>query len=144
MVVYANDDEYGRFPTPDKWCDLLLESGQVTEEHFICPKRVFFLPFMTEPILVLPIPRKGRCHYAMNPNAHAAHSSPYIVLLFETTEGWNKFGGRELLSTHRHGGDGCNAAFVDTHVSFEKVPTGLPWTAEEADRERRSRGYRQF
>jgi prepilin-type processing-associated H-X9-DG protein len=144
MVVYANDDEYGRFPTPDKWCDLLLESGEVSEEDFICPERVLFLPFTTKPVLILPVPRKGRCHYAMNPNAHAADLSPGIVLLFETTEGWNKFGGPELLTTHRHGGDGCNAAFVDTHVSFEKDPARLPWTAEEADQERRSRGYRLF
>jgi hypothetical protein len=40
LVIYANDDDYGRFPPADKWCDLLLQSGQVTEKHFVCPKRV--------------------------------------------------------------------------------------------------------
>lgn len=134
MVVYANDDEYGRFPTPDKWCDLLLESGQVTEEHFICPKRVFFLPFMTKPILVLPLPRKGRCHYAMNPNVRGADSPFDMVVLFETTEGWNKSGGPELLSTERHYGDGCNIALVCTAVIFKPSVAldELIWTPEDA------------
>jgi prepilin-type processing-associated H-X9-DG protein len=39
-------------------------------------------------------------------------------LLFETAEGWNQFGGPELLAPENHNGDGCNILFVDNHVEF--------------------------
>jgi hypothetical protein len=116
-MVYANDDENGRFPPPEKWCDFLLESGHVAEQHFVCPKRLFFLPFLSEPVLIRPRPRRGRSHYALNPNAKPT-SPPDTVLLFETKEGWNCSGGPAVLSTENHEGRGCNVAFVDIHVSF--------------------------
>ncbi|MHC4481921.1 MAG: DUF4190 domain-containing protein [Planctomycetota bacterium] len=104
MVVYANNDELGRFPTADKWCDLLLELDYVSEKQFVCPEA-----------------GEGRCHYAMNPNAGTAAANPDMVLLFETKGGWNQFGGPEILTTENHKGKGCNVAFVDTHVESVKT-----------------------
>ncbi len=47
----------------------------------------------------------------MNPRA-ATHSAPDVVLLFESTGGWNQSGGAELLTTKHHEGKGCNVLFV--------------------------------
>jgi prepilin-type processing-associated H-X9-DG protein len=100
MRVYANNNE-GKYPTPDKWCDLLLQRDLATEKQFICPSG-----------------GEGRCHYAMNPNCEP--SSPNdVVLLFETRSGWNQFGGPELLAPENHGGRGCNILFSDGHVGYE-------------------------
>jgi prepilin-type processing-associated H-X9-DG protein len=117
LLIYANEDDKARFPPPDKWCDVLLESGYVTKQHFVCPRHVFFLPFYRKPVLIRPAPKKGRSHFALNPNAKPT-SPPDTVLLFETKQGWNCSGGPAVLSTENHEGRGCNVAFVDAHVSF--------------------------
>ena len=83
MLVYANNHD-GKYPRPDKWCDLLVQGGYVTEEQLVCPGG-----------------GKDRSHYAINPNAEP-NSPPDMVLLFETNEGWNQFGGPELLNTENH------------------------------------------
>ncbi|MHC4621775.1 MAG: DUF4190 domain-containing protein [Planctomycetota bacterium] len=101
MAVYANEDALARFPEPDKWCDLLLELDYVSEKQFVCPEA-----------------GEGRCHYAMNPNAGTVAADPDMVLLFETKGGWNQVGGPEILTSENHKGEGCNVAFVDTHVKF--------------------------
>lgn len=102
ISLYAN--EYGGdYPTPDSWCDLLIQYADVTEELFICPSA-----------------GEGRSHYAINPNA-AVYSHPDMVLLFETGPGWNQFGGPELLAPENHQGDGCNILFNDGHVEFVEV-----------------------
>jgi prepilin-type processing-associated H-X9-DG protein len=102
MQFYANDYE-DYYPTPDSWCDLLLqyERADVTEELFVCPSG-----------------GEGRSHYAINPNADSIASRPDMVLVFETTGGWNQFGGPELLAPENHQGDGCNILFIDAHVEF--------------------------
>lgn len=51
LLSYAENNHY-HYPTPDRWCDLLIEYAEVTEEDFRCPDAT-----------------KGRCHYALNPNA---------------------------------------------------------------------------
>ena len=102
MFVYANDyDE--KFPTPENWCDLLVQYADVDERQFVCPEAK----------------RKGRCHYAINPKATPS-SPPDTVLLFETTGGWNQFGGPELLTAENHNGDGYNIVYVDGHCRFER------------------------
>jgi len=103
ILIYDNDYD-NKFPTPDSWCDLLLQyvNAYVTEELFICPSA-----------------EGGPSHYAINPNAvGTAVSYPDVVLVFETTRGWNQFGGPELLAPENHNGDGCNILFVDNHVEF--------------------------
>ncbi|MGB2806473.1 MAG: hypothetical protein WBC22_01935, partial [Sedimentisphaerales bacterium] len=103
ILIYDNDYD-NKFPTHDSWCDLLLQcvSAYVTEELFVCPSA-----------------EGGPSHYAINPNAvGTAYSYPDVVLVFETVEGWNQFGGPELLAPENHQGDGCNILFVDNHVEF--------------------------
>lgn len=101
MLIYAGDyDE--KYPTADKWCDLLLQSRPGSEGDFVCPSG-----------------GKERCHYAINPNTSPL-TSPRVMLLFETKGGWNQSGGPELLSMDNHGGEGCNVLFNDLHVEFVK------------------------
>ncbi|MHC4988992.1 MAG: H-X9-DG-CTERM domain-containing protein [Planctomycetota bacterium] len=86
-------------------------------EGFQCPKDLF-----------------GPCSYAMNDNipADANDLPPDLVLLFESTPGWNQVGGADDVITDRHGKPGANIAFADGHVEFvkpETIPT-LRWTIE--------------
>lgn len=120
MLIYANDfgDE---FPTPDKWCDLLIEYAEMTPKHFVCPTSRA---------------KEGQSSYAMNENVVGKKVSafpPDVVLLFESKPGWNQFGGLELLTTENHKGKGCNVLFVDYHVEFVKTEQlgKLKWAVEE-------------
>ncbi len=101
MLIYAcgHDDKY---PTADKWCDLLIKYAEVSEKGFVCPSA-----------------GEGRCHYAMNPNAKLT-SPPDMVVLFETKGGWNQFGGPEILTFENHKGKGCNVSFNDNQTEFVK------------------------
>jgi len=103
ILIYANDND-GKYPAADKWCDLLIEHAEVTEKQFVCPYALYE-------------GNEARCHYAMNPNCEP-NSPPEMVLLFETKGGWNKSGGPELLTTENHKGEGCNILFNDAHVTF--------------------------
>jgi prepilin-type processing-associated H-X9-DG protein len=116
MLIYANDYN-DKFPTPSKWCDLLIENGEVTPKSFICKGAP-----------------EGPCNYAMNKNVEklGTNSSPDMVLLFETYPSWNQSGGPEILTTDNHRGEGCNIVFVDGHVEFVKTKDlkYLKWTPE--------------
>jgi len=114
MILYA-DDNNGKYPDTSKWCDLLIEHTGVSEEQFRC---------ISAP--------EGPCNYAMNkaieklgPDAPAD-----MVLLFETSAGWNQAGGREILTADNHRGDGCNVLFNDLHVQFVKMAdiNDLKWS----------------
>ncbi len=101
MLIYASDyDE--KYPTPDKWCDLLIQYGDVTKKQFRCLGN-----------------KKERCSYAMNPNCEP-NSPGDTVLLFETKGGWDRSGGPELLTTENHNGYGCIILFNDGYVEFVK------------------------
>lgn len=115
MQRYTND--YVQYPTPNKWCDLLLEYTDVDEKRFKCPEL-----------------KKGRSHYAMNPNC-SPNSPPDIVLLFETEDGWNQFGGPELLTTKHHKGKGCNMLFNGDGFEFVKKEQlgNLNWGDEQKE-----------
>ena len=54
LLIYANDND-DKFPTADKWCDLLIEYTEVTEKNFVC-------------LGALRAGNRGRSHYAMNPS----------------------------------------------------------------------------
>ncbi len=116
MVIYANEHD-GKFPTPDKWCDLLLEGDYVRVNEFVRPRLILYRPIVGGHLLVWPPGKRGRCDYAMNPNCEP-NSPNDVVLLFETRSGWNQFGGPELLAPENHGGRGCNILFNDGHVDF--------------------------
>jgi len=99
MLIYACD-YHDKYPTPDKWCDLLLQHTDVADKEFQCPGN-----------------RKEKCSYAINPNV-SPMSNPRMVVLFETKGGWNRFGGPEIMSFENHKGKGCNILFNDLSVKF--------------------------
>ena len=116
MLIYACDWD-DKYPTANKWCDLLIKYAEVTEKVFVCPSA-----------------GQGRCHYAINPNA-SIFQDTHMVVLFETKGGWNQFGGPEILTFENHGGKGCNISFNDNHVEFVK-PEGLGklmWGVKEGE-----------
>jgi len=53
MLIYSNEFD-GKYPTAERWCDLLVEHADVTERQFICYG-------------ALRGGDEGRCHYALNP-----------------------------------------------------------------------------
>ena len=126
--------KHGQFPNPNQWCDVLLKEGKVDIEQFVCPSIVLVLrwPFGSGKLFSWPSPKKGRCHFAVNPNCKP-DSPPGTVLLFETKEGWNQFGGPKLLTTERHKGRGCYVSYNEADVRF--VETGrfdqLKWNVEK-------------
>jgi len=118
MLVYAYDND-GEFPTPGKWCDLLIEQADATEKQFTCPAAE----------------QKDTGSYAMNPAVEkmGINSPADMVLIFESQPGWNQVGGPELLTIDNHQGEGVNILFVDGHVEFiapEDVPD-LLWSTYE-------------
>jgi len=122
MQTYTSDYD-NKYPTADKWCDLLLQHAGITEKQFVC--REAFKKGNQKP-----------CHYAVNPNCEP-NSPNDVVLLFETKGGWNQIGGSELLTTENHKGKGCNVLFNDGHVEFIKTEQlgELKWANEEKDSE---------
>ncbi|MHC4260745.1 MAG: hypothetical protein ACYSTF_10110 [Planctomycetota bacterium] len=130
--TYANEQD-GRYPRTDEWCDLLLEGDYAVVSQFVCPKLILYRPLVGGQMLVLPRARKGLSYYAMNPNCEP-NSPGDMVLLFESRPGWNQFGGPELLTTENHEREGCNILFNDGHVSFirEEEELGkLKWRQKE-------------
>jgi hypothetical protein len=51
-LIYYAKQNYHHYPPPDRWCDLLIKHTWVTAEDLRCAGA-----------------QKGRCHYALNPNA---------------------------------------------------------------------------
>ena len=100
LLIYSNDHN-DKYPPAEKWCDLLMQyDTDLKEEKFKCKGA-----------------GKGRCHYAMNPNCEP-NSPEDVVLLFETKEGWNQFGGVEIITFENHKGKGCNVLFNNGRVKF--------------------------
>ena len=116
MFIYASENN-NTFPTPSKWCDLLIENTDVSAEIFLCRGS-----------------NEGPCSYAMNENIKNTdvNNPSDIVLLFETYPGWNQFGGPEILSIDNHAGEGCNVMYLDGRVEFIKQENfnNLRWTDE--------------
>lgn len=104
MLVYVNDSN--QYPTPEKWCDLLIEKCKVEPKTFRCQDS-----------------KEGPCNYALNKyiSEMGTTNDPDIVVLFETHPGWNQVGGPEILTTENHEGKGCNVVFLDGHVEFIKA-----------------------
>ncbi|MHC4545214.1 MAG: H-X9-DG-CTERM domain-containing protein [Planctomycetota bacterium] len=104
MLIYTNNYD-DKFPTQTKWCDLLIKYAEVPPEGFRCKGA----------------PQQDRCNYAMNKNLENVdrrNAPPDMVLVFESSPGWNQSGGPELLTTDNHKDDGCYVLFVDGHVEF--------------------------
>lgn len=133
MMLYASDND-GKYPTADKWCDLLslpIRSADRRRDLLSQPVRYVdeLERFVCKPA------GEGRCHYAINPNAEP-NSPPDMVLLFESKGGWNQLGGAELLTTDNHKGKGCNILFNDGHIKFMKLKQlkKLKWKVGEDER----------
>lgn len=122
-------DYQGRYPTANKWCDLLKDYH--VEKYLVCPAQ------------------RGtgeRCSYAINPYCEP-NSPPNTVLLFETKGGWNQFGGIEIASTYNHHHErdrfwgykipGYNILFNDGSVRYVRKRDfpKLKWKPNEAQRE---------
>lgn len=118
-------DYQGKYPTADKWCDLLKDYHR--EKYLVCPAQRW---------------AGERCSYAINPYCEP-NSPPDTVLLFETKGGWNQFGGIEIASTDNHPYErdrfwgykirGCNILFNDRSVRCvrkEEFPK-LKWKPDE-------------
>jgi prepilin-type processing-associated H-X9-DG protein len=125
MIFYAMHNNQ-QFPTPSKWCDILsnestsyIEALRIRPEMFICKGA-----------------KEGPCNYAMNKNMeNLGRNAPGdMVLLFETTPGWNQYSGPEILSVENHRGKGCNILFIDGHVEWVKKEDlyKLKWTASDS------------
>jgi peroxiredoxin Q/BCP len=153
ILVYANDNS-NRFPTPDKWCDLLIDNADAVPKIFICPQSDAAY---------------GESSYAININLSGKKIDEVpvdTVMVFETdlgkeqgkrkelvssraffkflnlseTEGkqkvyggrWNQVGGPKDVALKRHKRiTGSNVLFVDGHVEFEQSIDGLRWDVNE-------------
>ena len=127
MLLYAYDHDE-QFPTPSRWCDLLVSTQQVELREFRChgPDRAYLQWFYPlELSLYLwhrsTSGRRGPSDYAMNEHATSISAAHDLVLCFEVESGWNQVGGPQMLTTDRHEGRGCNVLFLDTRVEFVKT-----------------------
>jgi hypothetical protein len=123
LIDYSRDND-GKFPMPDKWCDLIEPYCQKIKEK---PKQNWYdLDFWElyiedemQNVFVCSNAKRNRstakCHYAINPNAKP-DSSKDTVLLFETTGGWNQYGGAELITAENHNGFCCHIVYCDGRV----------------------------
>ena len=100
------------YPSPDKWCDAVVQHNQDPiygregyMELFQCPSA-----------------GGGKCNYAMNPNCKP-DSPPDMVLLFETKDGWNRQGGPELFSFDNHEPKGGCVLLNDGNLDSVAHPT---------------------
>lgn len=121
MAIYASEHD-GNYPTGDKWCDLLIELEYVTEKSFQCPAN-----------------KNGPCSYALNRNIVGLKQSsipPDVVVLFESSAGWNRVGGPVVLNTQNHNGKACSVSFNDSSVRFvEAGELGkLRWKVEDGQK----------
>ena len=116
-MVYANDYD-NKFPTADKWNDLLVSETDVDPLSFRCKST-----------------DEGPSNYAMNKNlaGKSTNVSAETVLFFESGPGWNQVGASDDLNIDNHCGEGCNIAFSDGHIEFVKSEDigSLKWTVEE-------------
>ncbi len=117
IIIYAHDSD-GQFPTPEKWCDLLMSECKVPATAFICPNAKA---------------KKGQSSYAFNKNLVGIDFDlvgPDTIVLFESKPGWNQIAGPNSWNPANHGGKGCNVLYKRGTTTFERAPKGkgLKWT----------------
>ncbi len=100
----------GKYPTSDKWCDLLVQHTDVNKKSFG--------KFAID----------GHSNYVINPNAEP-NSPPDVVLLFETDGVWNQAGEAELLTFENKEPGGYMTLFNGGHIRLVKLEdvNGLKW-----------------
>ena len=154
-AVFGHLSLYGRDIPLDKsrWCDdVELTMNKRSLPHILrCPGRFEAGKFiyLIDVRLCYSYRNKdltrGPCDYALN--KHIDNESlelvfrglandpnknelpPDMVLLFESTPGWNQIGGAELLTVDQHEGRGCNVLFCNGDVRFVKTEdvSALRW-----------------
>ena len=102
MQTYASDHNR-KYPTPQAWCDLLVQNSQDAKKLF-CE-------------VSGSNGGSGLCHYTLNPNCKP-DSPGDVVLLFETKSGWNQFGNQEMLTSKDNYKEGWRVLFNDGHLEF--------------------------
>jgi hypothetical protein len=109
LRTYSNDFN-GKYPTANRWCDLLIQYADV--------HKISFGKFTAE----------GRSNYAINPDAEP-NSSSDVVLLFETDGVWNQAGKTELLTVENKESRGYMILFNSGHIRLVKPidVKGLKW-----------------
>ncbi|MBN1973477.1 MAG: hypothetical protein JW787_07540 [Sedimentisphaerales bacterium] len=95
-------EKNGKYPPAENWQDLLLP-------YFDNEKDVFTLPSKS----------RTKNTIALNPNAKP-DSPKDVVLLFESTGGWNAHGQAESLAPTSNGKPGCFVVFNDGQIKFIK------------------------
>jgi len=134
MLMYADDND-DEFPDPNKWCDLLIEAGEVDPEDLWAPEVAIRwpywgawpfglgdwpprsrrnLPVARRSVMFRPRPRKGVSHFAMNTDCRTMSHDPNTILLFESRPGWNQHGGPESVDFSRLDGQRACVLQVDT------------------------------
>lgn len=134
MLMYADDND-DEFPDPNRWCDLLIEAGEVDPEELWAPEVAIRwpywgawpfglgdwpprsrrnLPFAKRSVMFWPRPRQGVSDLAMNVHCRSTSADPKTILLFESQPGWNQYGGRESVDFSRLDGQGARVLQVDT------------------------------
>ena len=106
FVLYADEFD-GSLPSVESWCDA-------------------FGKYMIPGLLICPgsNAKEDQSSYAMNEfltGRKLTELPPDLVLLFESTPGWNKAGGPEILTTKHHEDEGCNVLFADGRVEFVRA-----------------------
>lgn len=111
--IYAGNHN-NQLPPAATWCDAL--SSVASPKVFQCPA--------ANP--------GDRCDYALNANLDGMNVdsvNPNTVLFFESSDGWNRSGGPELLLQPSRHGRTFVVAFADGHIeqiTAERLP-GLRW-----------------
>lgn len=95
-------EENGKYPSAENWQDLLLPQISDNNDVFTLPSKV-----VTKNTI------------ALNPNAKP-DSPKDVVVLFESTGGWNAHGQAELLAPTSNGKPGCFVVFNDGQIKFIK------------------------
>ena len=120
MEIYMTD--YDAYPTPQQWCDLLMQEAGEPAISFQCR-----------------LDPEGTFSYAVNENLYTIEPGKVseqwpIVAIFESNLGRNGVGGPDdlVLRHNQHGQSGCNIVYSDGHVEFvtEDRVADLKWTVE--------------
>jgi hypothetical protein len=112
LWMYSNDEK--QFPPAESWCDALMDDAK-SKVLYSCPTV-----------------EDGNSSFAINP--YCEPNSPNdVVLVFESKDGWNQYGGAELLNFDNHRGKGCNILFNNFSVRFIKPEEAgeLNWGGEK-------------
>ncbi len=105
---FRDNDQY---PACEAWCQAVLESLKWDTRL-----DEFMSPFLC--------PGVHASHYAMNQNC-TAESPPDVVLLFESSVGWNQHGGPELFTVENHDPKGGYVLFNDGRTKFIRTQDEL-------------------